>query len=133
MADKEIGKRLRQLRKSYKIKAEDLAKRVDTSPAHIRLIERGERGTTIARFIQLCDIFHVSLDYLLAGRDAAPHETNEAAVHVLPGILKDHELQSLVSLAKAISASDQTEAETNVLFDAFQTQLEFFRAVKNCK
>jgi len=130
--DKEIGKRLRQLRKSYKIKAEDLAKRVDTSPAHIRLIERGERGTTIARFVQLCDIFHVSLDYLLAGRDSAIHETNEAAVHVLPGILNEHELQSLVALAKAISATTQSQAETDVLFDGFHEQLEFFRAVKGC-
>ena len=103
MTDKEIGQRIKELRKNYNLTRDNLAELLDISPGHVRLIEVGERGTTTARYIALSSMFHVSLDYLLAGRGHAPCSIENEYIDHLKPILDEHELNCITKFATAFS------------------------------
>ena len=70
MFQKEIfAQRLRDLRESAGEERKDLAKLLGVSISQISELENGRKGTTMERFVQLCEHFHVSADYLLGLKD----------------------------------------------------------------
>lgn len=64
---KEIGHRIKELRKSFGYTQDELAELVDLTTNHIRSIEAGRRGITAEMLTKLKKIFNVSADYLLTG------------------------------------------------------------------
>ena len=68
---KDYGSRLRQLRERDGYSRQELAVLLDCSEETIGKVERGVQTMTYRRLIRVCDIFHVSLDYLLRGEDAS--------------------------------------------------------------
>lgn len=69
---KEIGKRIAELRRSHKITQETLAELLDVSSKHISHVERGCASLSLHGLIELCNLFHCSLDYLVLGRETDP-------------------------------------------------------------
>ncbi len=67
-----IGNRIRISRERAGLTQEELAERLELSTQFISTIERGVAGASLETVINLCDTLHVSSDWLLQGRDAAP-------------------------------------------------------------
>jgi len=67
---KEIGERLRTLRKASGFSRNELSKCLNLTLGHIGLIERGERGLTAEMLINIGKIFNCSMDYLLTGTES---------------------------------------------------------------
>ena len=65
---KEIGKRIRSLRKKREMTQDQLAKEVGVSLEHLGKLERGEKGASIDTLILFCNYFGLSLDYLVLGK-----------------------------------------------------------------
>ena len=61
----ETGRRIQKLRKGKGLTQEQLLKVTDR---HIRSVESGERNASIDLLVSLSDIFNVSLDYLILGK-----------------------------------------------------------------
>lgn len=64
---KDVGGRLRMLRKHYGYSREKIAKSIGRSPKYYADIERGTCGMSLETLIALADFYHVSLDYLVEG------------------------------------------------------------------
>lgn len=64
-----FGERLRQLRRQKSINQMQLAAALGLTQNSIGMMERGYRGTTIEKLVQLSEFFQVSADYLLGISD----------------------------------------------------------------
>ena len=63
------GRNIKKLRERNNFSQENLAEYLDCSTESIGKVERGLQMMKIWRLIRLCDLFHVSLDYLLRDFD----------------------------------------------------------------
>ena len=66
---KRSGKHIRQLRKQCGYTQEALAKKLGIDRSLLSHIETGTRGCTVDMFIQLSEVFDVSLDLLVFGKE----------------------------------------------------------------
>lgn len=62
------GERIRQLRIERGLTQEKAALALNVDRSFYNRIEAGRKGCSIDLFIQLSDLFHVSLDYLILGK-----------------------------------------------------------------
>ena len=58
---KSIGQRIKSERVKKNMKVEELALILNVSESFIRLIERGERGTSIQLLLQICNVFDLNI------------------------------------------------------------------------
>lgn len=65
---KESGNRIRQLRMDNGFTQEYVALALSIDRSFYNRIEMGKKGCSIDLLIQLSDLFHVSLDYLVVGK-----------------------------------------------------------------
>lgn len=72
---KEVGNRLRMLRKHRGYSREKIAECIGRSPKYYADIERGTCGMSLETLIGLADFYHVSLDYLIEGAKLEEKET----------------------------------------------------------
>lgn len=68
---KECGKRIHKLRIQAGLTQEKVAAALNIDRNFYNRIESGKKGGSIDFFVQLSDLFHVSLDYLILGKYAA--------------------------------------------------------------
>ena len=64
-----FGDRLRELRKQSGFSQQELADRIDQTKQAVSQYERGVRKPDIDMLSALCDIFNVSMDYLMGKAD----------------------------------------------------------------
>ena len=60
-----VGKRIREARITAGMTQEDLAAKLDMSPTHISVLERGIKPPKLENFIRIANVLSVSSDYLL--------------------------------------------------------------------
>ncbi len=65
---KKCGARIQQLRKAKGMTQEELSAVLGIGDRHLRKIESGERGPSTEIFVELSELFHVSLDYIIVGK-----------------------------------------------------------------
>ena len=66
---KESGKRIQQLRIQFGYSQQQLAKELNIDRSHLSHIESGERGSSIDLLVQFSELFHVTLDYIIMGKN----------------------------------------------------------------
>lgn len=66
MDNKSFGQQLRLIRKQHKMTVETLAELLDISDKAVWNIENGNRSTSLDVLVKICNIFHVSPEFLLA-------------------------------------------------------------------
>jgi len=72
---KQSGERIRQLRLQNKYTQETLAKELNIDRSMLSHIEAGKRGCSVELFVRLADIFDVSLDLLILGKELTGADT----------------------------------------------------------
>ena len=77
---KQSGERIRLLRIRAGLTQEKTANALNIDQSYYGRIETGKKGCSVDLFIQLAELFDVSLDYLILGRysDALPKAVNTA-------------------------------------------------------
>ncbi|MDE6922735.1 MAG: helix-turn-helix domain-containing protein [Oscillospiraceae bacterium] len=65
---KKSGERIRQLRIENSLTQERAASVLNIDRSFYNRIEAGKKGCSIDLLVQISDLFHVSLDYLVLGR-----------------------------------------------------------------
>lgn len=67
--NKDIGKRISQLRKKNGITQEKLAEELDITIKHMSSVERGVSSLSLEKIITTSKLFDCTLDYLILGND----------------------------------------------------------------
>lgn len=65
MDRKSLGKRIRTERSNRNLTQEQLAEAAGVSTTYIGFVERGERTVTLEKLIDIANVLHVSIDYLI--------------------------------------------------------------------
>ena len=63
----EVGHRVRQAREAAGLTQERFAELIGISPQNVSCVERGLAGVSLTVLRRMCEILHVSSDYLLMG------------------------------------------------------------------
>ncbi|MGN0599965.1 MAG: helix-turn-helix domain-containing protein [Oscillospiraceae bacterium] len=72
--NKEIGRRIRQHRELLGYTREQFAEKMEISVRFAADIELGNRGMSIETLIKICEMFSVSADYLIFGKEKTENE-----------------------------------------------------------
>lgn len=71
------GARIKELRLKNGLTQEKLAEDMNITDVHLRRLENGTRAGSIELLIELAQYFHVSLDYLILGRESRADEAKK--------------------------------------------------------
>lgn len=74
---KEIGQRIRVLRKEKRLSQLELANRLNINMDHLSRIENGHKGMSLDLLTEFSKYFSVSTDYLLFGNNQNVEEIKE--------------------------------------------------------
>ncbi len=77
---KQLGSKLRQLRKSYGITQSELARQLGISGSAVGMYEQGRREPDSTTLLKICSFFGISSDYLLGNGE---REKTAASMEVL--------------------------------------------------
>lgn len=105
----EVGQRVWQYRNAAGMSKEALAEQLDITSQYVSDIEQGRKCMSMAYFIRLGQIFHVSLDTLASGAQTADPAL-EQLVHRLMDMSpmdRDLTVHMILSAAKAVEAMGQ--------------------------
>ena len=103
MDAKAVGQRIKAAREKKNMTQEDLAARIDISPTHVRVIERGTKIPRVDTFVSIANVLGVSADELLvdvvdrasvgvaselsAAIEALPHEEKMRVLKVVSALI----------------------------------------------
>ncbi|MCL2604731.1 MAG: helix-turn-helix domain-containing protein [Defluviitaleaceae bacterium] len=105
MLRKDMGKRVRTLRRVFGITIDELSEQVGITPSYLGLIERGARGITVERLIDFSAFFKCTADFLLTGREESVSDVrfgNSPLANSIDLLLNENEKQKLHEFIKAI-------------------------------
>ena len=77
-----INENIRRMRKERNISAKELAEMLGVSEQTIGNYERGDREPNIATMLKLCDVFCVTLDYLVNGISSNEKEISDMVYNI---------------------------------------------------
>lgn len=80
---KEIGQRIRSLRKENRLSQEELANKLNINTDHLGRLETGNRGMSIDLLAEISKYFTVSTDYILFGQKQNTDEIKEIISFVI--------------------------------------------------
>lgn len=103
MDAKAVGQRIKSAREKKNMTQEDLAARIDISPTHVSVIERGTKIPRVDTFVSIANVLGVSADELLvdvvdrasfgvaselsAAIEALPHEEKMRVLKVVSALI----------------------------------------------
>lgn len=98
----EVGKRIQEVRKRYKMTQEKLADKLEYSNVRqLQRIENGENGCTVDKLMEIAQILHTTTDYLLFGIEAGEH-LNEPIIRLLSDKSKEQKEYAYLLLRTAM-------------------------------
>ena len=132
---KEMGRRIHDLRVTYKLSMDELAQLIGISSTFLNMIECGYRSMKLSRLITVCETFNVSLDYLVLGKNEhnehnIPQKIADNPILSLVNTLSDYELKKLCDFGRIISLKRFTKNETDSLFAALNDFVIFMKRKK---
>ncbi|MDO5549133.1 MAG: helix-turn-helix domain-containing protein [Eubacteriales bacterium] len=98
------GERIRKLRKDAGLRQSELAAQIGVSTSAVGMYENNRRVPPREILLRLCDVFHVTTDYLLDGRTPASSSNLEEELEALKHRLLGQE--SLLFHGKPVSPAD---------------------------
>jgi transcriptional regulator with XRE-family HTH domain len=102
---KDMGKRVRTLRRAFGITIDQLSEQIGITPSYLGLIERGARGITVERLIDLSAFFKCTADFLLTGKETTASNVkfgNSPLANSIDLLLNENEKQKLYEFIKTI-------------------------------
>lgn len=96
-----VGKRIRTAREYAGITQEELAARLEMSPTHISVLERGVKPPKLDTFVRIANTLGVSSDFLL--QDVVTYSHVGAASDLAEAIMKmsPHDREMIISIIRA--------------------------------
>lgn len=96
-----IGNRIRQEREALELTRDQLAELLGISSYYLGQLERGERQMSLPVLVKISEKLHVSLDYLVLGKDSYEHQ-NTTEIDALLKKCSKKELELVKKLIKTV-------------------------------
>ena len=96
-----VGQRIKAAREKKGLTQEELAARVEISPTHVSVIERGTKIPRMDTFVAIANVLEVSADSLLV--DVVDH-AGESAASELSGLMENLPREEKERILKVVSA-----------------------------
>ena len=96
-----VGQRIKAAREKKGLTQEELAARVEISPTHVSVIERGTKVPRMDTFVAIANVLEVSADSLLV--DVVDHAV-ESAASELSGLMENLPREEKERILKVVSA-----------------------------
>lgn len=93
-----MGKRIRELRNTQNKTQEVFADMIHISSSYLALIEQGNRTASLDVVAQIAYTCHVSVDYLLFGKQESPSSENYKFFNILCRQYSDTEIKRALKL-----------------------------------
>lgn len=98
---REVGQRIRSLRKKRKMTQQELSDKLNYSTERqLQRIERGETGCSVDKLMEIAQVLDVSTDYLLFGEGLDSQEENS----IFDGLLKERTGAEYVFVYRLVKA-----------------------------
>ncbi|MCI8354051.1 MAG: helix-turn-helix transcriptional regulator [Lachnospiraceae bacterium] len=97
---KGVGNRIRELRYSLDYTQEKFSSKVPISTSYLALLETGKRAASIDVLAQIANTYHVSIDYLLFGKEEPLQTKNDRLFQELSSHYSEQEMADALSLAE---------------------------------
>lgn len=124
---KTIGSNIRYERKLRGLTIDDFAKVIGMAPGFVGLIERGQRGTSIANMVRIAEFFDITLDELITkdlaeGKVSTPKGVNRVekdrrALISMISTMANDKVQILAANAKALNKYIPTASAKEAMLD----------------
>jgi transcriptional regulator with XRE-family HTH domain len=122
--NREIGKRITELRTSRGIRRDKLADRLGITVSYLGLIERGERGLSISKCIILSDALYVSIDYITTGRGKSKGDINALPIAFNPFSPREKKLFSKFTTDYLLIPTEKRNAD--IIFENIRASLALY-------
>jgi len=96
-----IGNRIRQGREALELTRDQLAELLGISSYYLGQLERGERQMSLPVLVKISEKLHVSLDYLVLGKDSGACQ-NTTEIEALLKKCSKNELELVKRLIKTV-------------------------------
>ena len=126
---KTIGSNIRYERKLRGLTIDDFAKVIGMAPGFVGLIERGQRGTSIANMVRIAEFFDITLDELITkdlseGKVSTPKSVNKVdkdrrALISMISTMSENKVQILAANAKALNKYIPTPNAKEAMLEEF--------------
>lgn len=108
---KQIGARIKKSRKNTGYTQDKLSYLVDVSVQYVSDLERGVVGASIPTLIRICEVLHVSTDYILMGRTdtssiSSPSADLYKSIQYLPETKRNIVDQGIRVLIEAVTVNE---------------------------
>ena len=114
MLKKEIGLRIKNIRLDMNLSKQKFASLLGISGQYLGLIERGDGSLSIEKLQTLCNLTHLSADYILFGKDSnIPAEVIELLSEYTDEQIEEG-FRTLHSFVKFIMHSHQDSSEETI-------------------
>ncbi|MDO5388648.1 MAG: helix-turn-helix transcriptional regulator [Clostridia bacterium] len=127
---KTIGSNIRYERKLRGLTIDDFAKVIGMAPGFVGLIERGQRGTSIANMVRIAEFFDITMDELITkdlseGKVSTPKSVNRIekdrkALISMISTMSDEKVQILAANAKALNKYIPTPNAKDLMYDEYE-------------
>lgn len=97
---KAIGKRIKEMRLYKKMSQDQLAKKIDTTPAYISAIETGASKTSLSSLVSIANTFECSLDELVYDNSKYAPDNFDAEAKLILSDCTPNEKETLLRLMK---------------------------------
>ncbi len=124
---KTIGSNIRYERKLRGLTIDDFAKVIGMAPGFVGLIERGQRGTSIANMVRIAEFFDITLDELITkdlaeGKVSTPKgvnriEKDRKALISMISTMSNEKVQILAANAKALNKFIPTMSAKEAMYE----------------
>lgn len=127
-----IGSNIRYERKLRGLTIDDFAKVIGMAPGFVGLIERGQRGTSIANMVRIAEFFDVNLDELITkdlseGKVSTPKSVNKTdkdrrALISMINTMSNDKVQILAANAKALNKYIPSESAKEAMLEEMDAE-----------
>ncbi|MCR4641301.1 MAG: helix-turn-helix domain-containing protein [Lachnospiraceae bacterium] len=97
----EIGKRIRELRRSINETQLQFSEAVGITPNYLSELENGKKGLSCSTLFNICENRKVSADYLLFGEDTDPVPPSETIISYATK-MNTHDLSILITYLQSL-------------------------------
>ena len=98
-----IGSRIKEARERAHLTQEELAEKVDISPTHMSVIERGIKTPKLDTFVKIVNALNLSADALLLDGMDQVNDSIVAELSVRLGRLTDEEQNRILNAIRALT------------------------------
>ena len=102
--NKQVGENIRKLRKAKDISTNDMAGLLNVTVSYMRLVEVGERGTSLHRLLEICEILGCKIEALIEGHQEKVDKSSKGDLARLNAYLSSQSLTSTADVTYLISS-----------------------------